>query len=350
MVLFRQYVTVRQHGGSDACSRGVGIGVSSANMSLLCRLICSILRMLSLQSRANVHLQSTALLVHCTTLPLLGWSSWAENSLLSATCVDDPMLSHHVPAHVALRREFLAIWDVFHPGWPCRVCMVNFCSPGQQCALLIWLWILNCCGCGCGCCWCVCRQALRAAHASGRFSWQDAADRPRVRGVAAAAAAGTSNAQQEHQQQQHLLSLLDQMQLETTGSAADACDVRAAANDQHAMPATAVKPGFYEQQMQRALADAVAASASQEAVQGSSSSNAGASHGHGCGGAATHGCQHSHSHEHDPLEPSPLEPTEAEFNAAVREALQELDVCVVGINDLLDEVREAVQELQEEAS
>jgi len=169
----------------------------------------------------------------------------------------------------------------------------------------------------------------------------------------AAAAAGTSGAQQEHQQQQRLLSLLDQMQLETTGSAADACDVRAAANDQHAMQgveAAAVKPGFYEQQMQRAVADAVAASASQEAAQCSGSSNAGGPHGHGCGGSATHGCHHSHSHEHDPLEPSPLEPTEAEFNAAVREAVQELDACVVGINDLLDEVREAVQELQEEAS
>jgi hypothetical protein len=47
------------------------------------------------------------------------------------------------------------------------------------------------------------------------------------------------------------------------------------------------------------------------------------------------------------LDAGSLEPTEAEYNAAVREALQQLDECVVGINEVLQEVQEAVAELQQ---
>ena len=42
-----------------------------------------------------------------------------------------------------------------------------------------------------------------------------------------------------------------------------------------------------------------------------------------------------------------MEPTEAEFNAALREALQELDGCIRAINELLEEVREVVQQEME---
>jgi hypothetical protein len=40
-----------------------------------------------------------------------------------------------------------------------------------------------------------------------------------------------------------------------------------------------------------------------------------------------------------------LEPTEAEYTAAVRECWQELDACVDGINEALEEVRDAMYEL-----
>lgn len=92
-----------------------------------------------------------------------------------------------------------------------------------------------------------------------------------------------------------------------------------------------VKPGFYEQQLQQATA-AAAAAAQQPSHQH-----------HGC-------CGHDHDYgEHDPLECSELEPTEAEYSAAVKEALQELDACVVGINEVLEEITYAVQELTEQA-
>ncbi len=201
------------------------------------------------------------------------------------------------------------------------------------------------------------RQALRAAHASGRFSWQDAADRPRTQGAAAAA----TQQQQRQQQQQQLLSLLEQMQLQTHHASSSAaageggCDVAAGCSDQQGLRGSAgtaaVKPGFYEQQMQRAVEDALAATAQQEI----SSSAAGSSHSagvqHACGGAAGHAhhcCGHGdHSQANsDPLEPNnPLEPNEAEYAAAVKEALQELDATVVSINELLEEVREALLEL-----
>jgi hypothetical protein len=156
------------------------------------------------------------------------------------------------------------------------------------------------------------------------------------------------------------MAMLHEMQLQTAqgpaaaaGTAtADGCDVNAERSDQQAGlsngPA-AVKPGFYEQQMQRAVADALAATSSQQQQQradtSSDSSHSGGAHVHGCG----HGCGRGHEHEHasDPLQPNnPLEPNEAEFKAAVREALQELDVCVGSINELLEEVREAVLDLQ----
>ncbi|WIA34400.1 hypothetical protein OEZ86_012736 [Tetradesmus obliquus] len=110
-------------------------------------------------------------------------------------------------------------------------------------------------------------QALRAAHASGRFSWQSAADRPRL-------SKATSKQQQQQQQtKQDVAGMLQQMQLRG---------------------------------------------------------------GDDCGLGPP-----------DPLDAGSMEPTEAEYNAAVREALQQLDECVVGINEVLQEVQEAVTELQE---
>jgi hypothetical protein len=196
-----------------------------------------------------------------------------------------------------------------------------------------------------------CRQALRAAHAAGRFSWQEASDRPRTQG----ATADHSQHQQQQQQQQQLMALLEEMQLQTAQGPSGGCDVAANGSDQGAGRGTggsAVKPGFYEQQMQRAVADALAATAasSQQEQQPNSSAHA-HGHAHACGAAAGgHGCQHGHDHAppSDPLEPNnPLEPNEAEFKAAVKEALQELDACVTSINELLEEVREAAVDLQE---
>jgi hypothetical protein len=155
------------------------------------------------------------------------------------------------------------------------------------------------------------------------------------------------------------MALLEEMQLQTAQGSAGGCDVAASGSDQHAGRGTggaAVKPGFYEQQMQRAVADALAATAasSQQEQQPDSSAHVhehAHAHAHACGAAAGgHGCQHGHDHAppSDPLEPNnPLEPNEAEFKAAVKEALQELDACVTSINELLEEVREAVVDLQE---
>lgn len=132
------------------------------------------------------------------------------------------------------------------------------------------------------------------------------------------------------------------MQPASMGGRAD--DVAVAGSDQDC-PSAAVKPGFYEQQMQRAMADAAAASQQDHVVEGSAAC---AQHSHAACGAAGHGCQHGHSEPADPLEPNAQEPTEAEYNAAVREALQELDACVVSINALLEEVKEVVQDFEDD--
>jgi hypothetical protein len=110
----------------------------------------------------------------------------------------------------------------------------------------------------------------------------------------------------------------------------------------------AVKPGFYEQQMQRAVEDALAAANQQEVAAAGSSSHAAGAQQHACGAVAGHGCGHGHHDQppSDPLEPNnPLEPNEAEYAAAVKKALQELDTTVLSINELLEEVREALFEL-----
>jgi hypothetical protein len=174
------------------------------------------------------------------------------------------------------------------------------------------------------------RQALRAAHAAGRFSWQAAADRPRAVGAAQASAQA-----RQQQQQQQLLGLLQQ--LEAASASSDRAQQRqdsANGRDQGQQSELAsVKPGFYSEQMQRAV-EAAAAGA---AAGGSSSSHA--EQQHGCVGH--HACQHHHGSDGG----DPLEPTEAEYTAAVREALQQLNGCVSGINEALDDVRDAVAEL-----
>ncbi|KAF6254058.1 DNA repair REX1-B-domain-containing protein [Scenedesmus sp. NREL 46B-D3] len=196
-------------------------------------------------------------------------------------------------------------------------------------------------------------QALRAAHASGRFSWQSEADRPRL---------SQSTGKQQQQQQQDVTSKLEQMQLQARTAAATpvSSDVAAVGGpDQHVGGPhhqqqvdgfMSVKPGFYEQQLQQAAAAAAVAEHAEQVQQqqdGSSGGEQGHSDGHGC-------CGHGHGHDHDHGPPDPLdagtaEPTEAEYNAAVREALQQLDDCVLGINDVLQEVQEAVADLQQEA-
>ena len=72
----------------------------------------------------------------------------------------------------------------------------------------------------------------------------------------------------------------------------------------------AVKPGFYEQQMQRAVEDALAAANQQELAAAGSSSHAAGAQQHACGAVAGHGCGHRHHDQppSDPLEPNnPLE-------------------------------------------
>jgi hypothetical protein len=145
-----------------------------------------------------------------------------------------------------------------------------------------------------------------------------------------------------------------QLQMHQPAAAGEtACDVAAGCSDQHMVrgAAAAVKPGFYEQQMQRAVEDAMAAANQQEMAAAGSSSHAAGAQQHACGAAAghaDHGCGHGHHDQPppDPLEPNnPLEPNEAEYAAAVKEALQELDTTVLSINELLEEVREALFEL-----
>lgn len=211
-------------------------------------------------------------------------------------------------------------------------------------AFLLWCWHVH-----------GCRQSLRAAHAAGRFSWQEAADRPR---------AGGPSHTQPQQQQQQLLTLLERVRLETAGGGSHpgglASDTASTGRDQGGSQSggfISIKPGFYAEQMQRAAVAATAASAPGGVTAGASASTPAAEQAQqlqpSCAAGASHACQH-HCHGHhqheaaDPLElGTPLEPTEAEYNAAVREALQQLDACVVGINDALEEVREAMADLQE---
>ncbi|KAF8061303.1 yqkD [Scenedesmus sp. PABB004] len=142
-------------------------------------------------------------------------------------------------------------------------------------------------------------QALRAAHAAGRFSWQAPADRPGAK----------FSQEQQAAQLQGLLQVL-RLEQEALGRAGD--DVRACTSDQQRGGA-AQQPR--EQQQPR-----------------------GDHHHHGC-------CGHGHAPP-DPLDAGGAEePSEAEYSAAVREALQALDGCVEGINEALEELRDAAAEL-----
>eukprot|EP00879_Flechtneria_rotunda_P030416 GHRR01033046.1.p1 GENE.GHRR01033046.1~~GHRR01033046.1.p1 ORF type:complete len:252 (+),score=104.38 GHRR01033046.1:970-1725(+) len=195
-------------------------------------------------------------------------------------------------------------------------------------------------------------QALRAAHAAGRFSWQAAADRPRLQGT---------RSEQQLQQQRQIPDILQGVQF-SGRSAVTALHGNAPAKYEQSSSQVegcmTVKPGFYEQQLQDAMTaaaaaeqpDASSANGQAEAFSVSNGSYAeqmpagGHQHSHhaGC-------CSHQHHHEPpDPLDSNELEPTEAEYKAAVEEAVQKLDICVTGINEVLEEVRYAVQELQDE--
>jgi hypothetical protein len=192
------------------------------------------------------------------------------------------------------------------------------------------------------------RQALRAAHASCRFSWQEAADRP------CATVGGAQREQAAKQQQQQLLALLQQVELrsnDTTGAAAAAATrdqgpvapAEGGGRSDDTLDLVSIKPGFYAEQLQRAVTNAAAADA---AAAASTDDDAGSSQpmqqqqqAHGCCG----GHHHHHSHG-EAADVDPLEPSEAEYTAAVREALQQLDGCVAAINDALEEVREAIDD------
>jgi hypothetical protein len=197
---------------------------------------------------------------------------------------------------------------------------------------------------------------LRAAHASGRFTWQSEADRPRL----SKSTSQPPPQQQQQPAQQNVTGMLEQMQLQRSSAAARVSNDVAAVGgpDQHSNGQQqqqvdgfmSVKPGFYEQQLQQAEAAAAVAEHVEQAQKQHEGVTSGEQQGHS---HSSHGCcAHGHDHDHgpsDPLDAGSLEPTEAEYNAAVREALQQLDECVVGINEVLQEVQDAVAELQQEA-
>lgn len=66
------------------------------------------------------------------------------------------------------------------------------------------------------------------------------------------------------------------------------------------------------------------------------------------GEAPLEGASRPHGHAH--CCSMPPEPTQEEFNNALAEATQELQVAVTSINDALEELREAEEELMEDAS
>ncbi len=107
----------------------------------------------------------------------------------------------------------------------------------------------------------------------------------------------------------------------------------------------AVKPGFYEQQLAAAAAAAAAVGTSQQGQQPSS-----AQYARGGGGCCGGGHGHGHGTPSDALEcdtAAAQEPTEAEYSAAIREALQQLDACVIAINEALQDVQDAVDNFEE---
>eukprot|EP00200_Dunaliella_tertiolecta_P006029 CAMPEP_0202355388 /NCGR_PEP_ID=MMETSP1126-20121109/10306_1 /ASSEMBLY_ACC=CAM_ASM_000457 /TAXON_ID=3047 /ORGANISM="Dunaliella tertiolecta, Strain CCMP1320" /LENGTH=267 /DNA_ID=CAMNT_0048948001 /DNA_START=269 /DNA_END=1073 /DNA_ORIENTATION=+ len=69
------------------------------------------------------------------------------------------------------------------------------------------------------------------------------------------------------------------------------------------------------------------------------------------GSARTH--HHHHHHHHAcsggaPCEPPPPEPTAEEYSNALHENIQQLDRCVASINDYLEEIKYAIDDLKEE--
>lgn len=186
------------------------------------------------------------------------------------------------------------------------------------------------------------RQALRAAHAAGRFSWQSSADRPRISGLQG------SQLQQQQQlaQQQQLRALLDRLQVSQTANGDVAFEQNAEIDNvpgpsaNGLMPANSGGPGVshgsqgnahvgrhtHSCDQQQAHSSLLAAAGPQSAAVDNSStaghpnatdsSRSGSSQvQHQQQGCCDHHCQH------DGL-PDPLEPSEAEYQAAVREALQ----------------------------
>ncbi|KAF5827357.1 hypothetical protein DUNSADRAFT_789, partial [Dunaliella salina] len=63
--------------------------------------------------------------------------------------------------------------------------------------------------------------------------------------------------------------------------------------------------------------------------------------------------QHHHHHHHHactggaPCEPPPPEPTAEEYSNALQENIQQLDRCVASINDCLEEIKYAIDDLRE---
>ena len=122
-----------------------------------------------------------------------------------------------------------------------------------------------------------------------------------------------------------------------------------------------VKPGFYEQQLAAAAAAAAAGSGEEEGHREGAMET---SQGPEAGVCCSHGHDHHHGEHEGPQlldryaigedevemegQGGPAKPSRAEVEGAVAESLMLLDGVVTEINEVLEEVRYAVAELQEE--